>query len=533
MQSLAIVGTGPMATYVLKHTVDCGAEVAITLFERDGKVGTGMPYRPGMNAPYMLCNAFSREIPPPTRSLLSWLEDQPAEVLEKWGLTTDDINARTFYPRVLIGEYLASEQRALIEKAKAAGYTVNLCAQCEVIDIRPADDTFEVEFTTARGSEILRFDFVIIATGHEWPDVPRVDNVGLLSPWPCTNVTNLPAVEIGVLGSSLSAIDVVVALGHAHGSFDEIGGTVRWLPNSADCPITITMVSHQGIMPEGDFYYPFPYEPLHCLTPKAIAAEIDKGENGLLDRTFALLCAELDDADPEYLASLPGTARTVEGFAPAYFHRRRELGGLIAVERDFDRARELMRDKQVVAYRYALLRGHEQFDGILRHLSRDDYARFEQHLLPVFADCYAAVPHLSLARVLALYRAGILHLTATEAGALFDQDVRGRVSVETVDGFLSFDVMVDARGQASATVQELPFAGLTNALQHQSSVTAPFRLDVQGNGSGSIYCLAMPQLLERQPFSQGLVECSKLARQAVEDLAIFVSAAGKQTGIRT
>jgi len=520
VREIGIVGSGPMAIYLLKHLASSDEPLAISIFEASSTAGTGMPYDPVLNADYMLCNAFSREIPAPVSPLVDWLKDRPARELGEWELSAHDLTARAFYPRVLIGEYLHSQFGDLCKNARAAGHRINVLTECRVKDIAiAADAKATIHYKSGQSIKTMAFDEVVIASGHSWPDVPEIDEVKLVSPWPFTNITGLDQDNIGVLGSSLSAIDIVVTIGHARGEFAETGDRISWLKNDADDTLRITMVSHMGIMPEGDFYYPFPYEPLICLTSEAMDEEIDRGPDGLLDRVFALLCDELDAADPDYLAALPETARTVEGFAPAYFSRRRELGGLRSVKRDLAGARETMRRKETIAHRYALLRGHEAFDRILRELTEADYARFLDHLMPVFADCYAAVPHLSLARIIALHDAGVLELVATEDGAEFSQTEDGGIAVETEDGTARFDVMVDARGQAPASLTELPFPGLVEALRAPDEpLLQPFALDFATDKASRIHCLALPQILERYPFSQGLVECSRHARRVAEDI---------------
>ena len=520
MRKIGIVGSGPMAIYLLKYLSSSDEPLAITIFEASSCAGMGMPYDPALNADYMLCNAFSREIPAPVRPLIDWLKDRPARELGEWELSPHDLTARAFYPRVLIGEYLHSQFAELCENARDAGHKIEVLTECRVVDVEAADGArATVRYESGQSIKSLQFDAVVIASGHSWPDVPEIDGAKLVSPWPYTNITGLEQNDIGVLGSSLSAIDIVIALGHARGQFVESGRTISWVPDDMESKMRITMVSRIGIMPQGDFYYPFPYEPLVCLTQEAMDTEIAQGPDGLLDRVFTLLCDELDEADPDYLDRLPETARTVDGFAPAYFSHRREIGGLRAVKRDLTESHETIRRKETVPHRYALLRGHERFDQILRELTETDYQRFLDHLMPVFADCYAAVPHLSLARITALYDAGVLDLVATEEGAEFSQMNDGGVAVDTEDGAASFDVIVDARGQAPASLVDLPFASLVKALRNPAEpVLQPFTLDLARESASRIYCMAMPQLLERYPFSQGLAECSRIARHVSDDI---------------
>jgi len=519
VRRIAIIGSGPMALYALKHLITAEVPIDISIFEASSVAGVGMPYKPELNADYMLCNAFSREIPPATRPLLDWLKDQPDRELSEWELSPHDLTGRAFYPRVLIGEYLGDEFAALCDKARGTGHKVTVRTKCRVTDIFAHEGKPVLQPETSSDSSDAAFDDVIIASGHSWPKNPEIDDVQLTSPWPYTNITGLSAGDVGILGSSLSAIDVVVALGHAHGVFEESNDRVAWFPKDGSEALRVTMVSRLGIMPEGDFYYPYPYEPLVHLTREAVEAEIAKGSDGLLDRVFALLCSELDSSDPDYLGSFPPSARTVEGFSPCYFDRRRELGGLAAVKRDLVSARESLQQKQTIAHRYVLLRGHAVFDLMLRHLSESEYARFLEHLMPVFGDCYAAVPHLSLARVIAMYDAGALALVATGEDSAFANDDDGSIIVETEDGQIRVDHMIDARGQSPANISELAFPSLVGQMTDDPApLASPFEISMSGLNNGRIFCLAIPQLLERHPFSQGLVECHELAGIAVEHL---------------
>lgn len=519
MTKLAIVGSGPMALYSLKHLQESTHSLAIEIFEAADDAGIGMPYRADMNADYMLCNAFSREIPAVTQTLIEWLASQPARELNAWELSWHDLSARAFYPRVLIGEFLQSEFDRVCERLRAAGHSVTVRTRHKVTDIVPKDEGFALHCCVNGETKTFTCDDVILATGHSWSEKPEIDGVELISPWPYTRITELPATSIGVLGSSLSAIDVVIALGFAHGEFDEPDEEhVCWTANGESHDLTINMVSHRGIMPEGDFYYPFPYEPLVCITEEAVLAEVAKGEEGLLERVFALLLQELAHSEPDYLRELGEDAQTIAGFGDAYFARRQRLGGLTAVKRDFSETRTSMREKKTIPHRYALLRGHESFDLALRHLSEEEYASFQKHLMPVFADCYAAVPHLSLARIIALYDAGVLKLHATGPDSTFCRLDDDSIQVSTEEGPLQVDAMIDARGQASRTLSALPFPTLVKHLEDaEAPVEEPFRLEIKGMDAGRIYCLAMPQILERFPFSQGLPNCDELTEVVVTD----------------
>jgi uncharacterized NAD(P)/FAD-binding protein YdhS len=519
VESIAIVGAGAMATYTLKALLLSETPLRITVFEVSNQVGCGMPYRAGTNADYMYCNAFSKEIPSITQPLVAWLHDQDDAFLERWDLERSDIDARMFYPRVMLGDYLQSEFDRLCEIGRSAEHTIDVVAASKVVDVTPAGDQVMLSVLTDNGAEQLPFTHVVLATGHSWPSKPRIGSADLVSPWPYTNVTDLEPGRIGVLGSSLSAIDVIVALGHEHGTFMEDGDRVNWFVKTGRESIAITMVSHRGIMPEPDFYYVYPYEDLRHVNVEAVANELAQGSNGLLERVFALLMAELEEADSEYLDALGEPGQTVDGFADAYFERRERLGGLGALRETLKNSVASIEKKETQPHRYALLRGHESFEPILEHLDDDDWQTFSSKLLPVFGDCYAAIPHVSVRRILALYDAGVLNIIPTGADGSFSNADDGGVIVSTVDGEIRFDALIDARGQAAALVTDLPFPHLTAALSNpDAKLVEPFQLDLGADHQAAVYCLAMPQILDRHPFAQGLPNCAELGRVVARDI---------------
>lgn len=520
MRRIGIIGSGPMAGYSLRHLIASEAPLAVTIYEAEDTAGCGMPYRAGTNADEMYCNAFSKEIPIYTQRLAPWLKDQPKEFLQDWGLTQDDIDSRSFYPRVLLGEYLTAEFEALCEKGRKLGHKIAVLRGHRVTDIIPGETEISCTGEAKDGPFTMSFDAVIIATGHDWPKHPEIDGVPLVSPWPYTNITSLAPRRIGILGSSLSAIDVLVALGIKHGEFLESNGRTEWYAADGAENLHITMISRNGIMPEPDFFYPYPFEPLRHITPEAVELEVEKGPTDLLQRVFDLLIQELRDGDPNYLERLGPNATSIQDFCAAYVGHRKELGGLRALRTSLKIAAQTFEDRETQQYRYILLHGHENFEPLLDHMNDEDRETFRAHLAPVFADCYAAIPHISVQRVLALYDAGVLELVATREDCEFSAVAEG-ITVETIDGPQTFDAVIDARGQPSAPLESLPFPTLASLIEpDQTCLRAPYRLRINQVSPGDIYCLAMPQILSSNPFAQGLANCTALSKRAVDDLLL-------------
>lgn len=528
--SVAIVGGGPMALYALKHLSRSQTPIRIVLFERAAIAGPGMPYNTEQNADFMLSNIFSREIPELSNPLSQWLREQPSETLARWSIDPAEVSSRAFYSRTVLGAYLAAQMNALGERAIAAGHSVEILARHDVIDVVPLCDHVMVHVVTPQGPRQMRCDQVLLATGHVWPEPPKIGEATLLSPWPARVLAQLPAGRLAILGSSLSAVDVAVALAHAHGEFRETSDGLAWRARQGHDGLHITMVSRNGVLPEADFHYPYPYEPLQHLTDEAVKGMIDAGQRGILDATFALLIRELGTCDPEYLHDLAMPEPTLEAFGEAYFARRLRLGAFRALRQNLRESRKTMERRETVEWRYALLRGHAVFETAMPAFTPDDWNRFRRHLLPVFADCYAAVPHLSLDRICALHDAGVIDILPTDDDTGFTGRSGQEITVRGPDGDLHFLHMIDARGQEPALPAELPFPSLVDALATPGQpLMAPFRLKLR-TGPDRVVCLSMPQLLERHPFSQGLPNCDDLAQTGVAEVLGWGAAHDLPTG---
>lgn len=517
---IGIIGSGATSTYLLKWILQTDQACAITVYERHARPGSGMPYSPRSNSPTVLCNAFSKEIPDLTRSFASWLDERSDEELSRWQDPLDLDNANDFFPRVMIGDYLGEEFEKLVAAGRQAGIRIDVKTGHDVTDIDAENVKTKISYQSGENRETRLHDSVVLATGHVFPDSPDLDGVTLLSPWPLTRLPDDAPDRFGILGSSLSAIDIAISVAEARGRFDRQDGKIRWKPEGRGDELQIAMMSHLGLLPEPDFFYPYPYEPMKHLTEAAVSATIEEGPDGLLDRVFSLLVEELAAADPDYFEGADAAAKTVSGFSDHYYRKRLEAGGMTAFAQNLSDARASFKNEKTIAHRYTLLRGHEIIDLALRHLTETDWDRFTTELMPVFADSYAAVPHISSGKLIALSDAGVLRLLKTGYDAHYRSSASGDVTVETDAWTETFPAIYDARGQSPHAVSELGFPTLRAQLaSSRQSVTAPYRLKLASGHEGLIYCLSMPQLLERHPFTQGLISVSEKAKCVAEHIS--------------
>lgn len=498
---IAIVGTGPTALYTLRHLIDSPRPLFVTLFEASDLAGTGLPYHPGHTKAPMLANIASVEIPPLTCTYLEWLQAQPEAILALHGTDRAALDARAFLPRLLLGGWFRDALEAMIAEGRARGHAIALREATPVTDVTPLDEGLRVTFATPSGPESQIFSHAVLAIGHAWPE-DADDARHFVSPWSGLMRAEIPAGPVGILGTSLSAIDATLAVACQHGRFQ---GDTFQLAEGAEA-LRITLMSRQGLLPEADFWCPLPYEPLLRFTEASVAAEIAKGTDGLLDRLFTLFRFELMLADPEWE---PAAELDIDGFAAAYFAPRQAADPFDHAEANLAEVERNAQSRSTVAWRYAILRMHEPMEAALPHLDAPDLARFEA-LKRVFIDNYAAIPPQSIRRLLALHRAGVLEVL--RLGADYDrQDDAGGTHIRTASGTLrDFPVFIDARGQGRLRLKDLPFPGLRAALTPEPSGDVALEADFALKGQPGIYLPAAPFLLGRRPFSQGITVSAEM-----------------------
>ncbi|WP_193336278.1 FAD/NAD(P)-binding protein [Devosia beringensis] len=517
IKRIALVGGGPTAVYTLKNLLQKSDRLHITIFEAGQVAGCGIPYSEEHNTADMMANITSVEIPPVLVSLSDWVRSADGPLLKKFGIDREQVVDRDFYPRVLIGAYYTDQLTRLVQ-ACAPWQTVVIETQTRVLDVKPDGAGFTLFIERRSGRARRRFDAVVMATGHLTEVEKPAPLPGLFrSPYPVHDLALGSDRAALILGSSLSAIDAVVGLASRYGNFVGDENALSFRPLSKQ-KLRLVMASRKGTVPDADFYYPIPEEPLMIFTPARLDMLRHEGQKGLLGRAWKLFKQQMVSADPAFVDSL-GLARfTPEGFARAYFALRKTRQGFDAVAENLDESRRDYRDRRVVMWRYTMMRAHEVFSEIVPFLDRRDLARFRSHVAPVFADAYGCVPHLSILRLLALHRAGCLDIVALGDGGTIRYGA-GEFTLTASGREETFGTLIDARGQKAASISDLGFNQLDQALatadplkrSNGQSEDDQFRLRLDGRSQADIFCLSIPVMMERYPFAQGLVACSEAA----------------------
>lgn len=536
-ETIALIGSGPTAIYTLRGLLASARPLTISIFEKQAVAGKGMPYHPAVNDRAMLANIASIEIPPIGETLVDWLHRQSDAELERLRVERSAIGERAFYPRVVLGEYFKSQFDRLVAEGVARGHAIEVRAGHEVADIALGSD--DIRLTVTRPDEPPQhyaFGHVVMATGHSFADVTEVKPGYFASPWPAYLLKTIPAGPVGILGTSLSAIDAMVTVATRHGSFyhDE-AGLLEYQPASGSQDLRISLMSRKGMLPEADFYFAIPYEPLSICTEAAIEALVESGREDLLDAVFELFARELTVCDPDYASKLGLAHLTVETIGEAYFAERESQEPFVWAARNLAEARQNYESRTTIAWRYAILRMHEVVAEVVPHLNAGDLKRFHRHFKSLFVDNYATVPHASIERILALRRAGALDIVKLGSDYELDTDTcdRGAI-VAWPEGRVHFDAFIDATGQGRLSASDIPFPGLVNqgvvgkakvrtganlivgdevGGQEEAGgvgLDACYRLEFHQPLCNRLYCLALPFLLHQFPFVQGITSSFEL-----------------------
>jgi uncharacterized NAD(P)/FAD-binding protein YdhS len=511
---IAIVGAGPTGIYTLKYLLESEVPLWITLFEREDEAGVGMPYSDEDTGRMMLANIASIEIPPVMVPLVDWIRSRTDEFLSHYGLERERVTDRQFLPRIVLGEYFRDQFLELVRLGRSRGHMVEVRESSEVCDVEALQSG--VRLRVNNDEDPLDFDLCAIVTGHVWPEDHDPHDQYYPSPWSGLISATIPAAAVGIMGTSLSAIDAAMAVVARHGEFAEVeDGSLRYDLDEESKGLSIALMSRSGILPEADFYCPLPYEPMRVATEDALERVVSQGPNGLLDRVFDLVAEEISVSDPVWAARVSLSTLDADSFASAYFADRMMHDAFHWAEYNLAEVERNKRDRHTVPWRYAILRLHEIVQEIVPHLDADDRERFDSGLCKVFVDNYAAIPSESVRRLLALRDAGLIDVIAL--GDDYQMEKQGdRVTIATDQRVLAFEVFIDARGQKPLGTKDLPFPTLRKQVltagDEIPDVGDDYTLQAPEIARGKIALGALPYLIHDQPFVQGITASAEIGK---------------------
>ena len=482
-QSLALVGSGPSAIYLLKHVLD-NAEIlqryvdSISIFEKSGILGVGMPYSPETTDRYNMSNISSEELPELTESFASWLRAQDPGQLRELGVEDSEISDSEVYARLALGEYLKAQYREIVRRLADYGIGIHEHAACGIADVKDLPDEECVILVTARG-EKHRFNQVVLATGHRWSDEDVPEAGYYASPWPISKLIPPEGSHhnfaVGTLGASLSAFDVISSLAHRHGTFvQDAEGRMTYHPDPGTENFRIVMHASQGLLPHLQFDQEEPMRKIyrHVRREELLAL---RDEAGFLriDTFFDKVCRPtLVEA-----FTLDKMPEMVEKLGDSRFGLR-DFVAQMTEEHDYDNAFEGMREEMGEAKKSVL--GHrpihwkEIIDDLMYTLNfhaelmpAEDHLTLHEVVLPFQMNVIAAMPLPSGNTILALYDAGKISLVSGKATVAEKSAELGVTTVtvkeEEKETSADYRMFIDCSGQSPLELDDYPFPSLVEA----------------------------------------------------------------------
>lgn len=481
-QHLAIIGSGASAIYLLKHFLDrisllgrCFGEISI--FEKSGVTGMGMPYNPRTTDRYNMSNISSEELPELPVTFADWLRSQEPSLLEELGVEVKEISESEVYSRLALGRYLHDQYHIIVGRLGEAGIVVHEFAGCEIVDICWTAPEAQVVLRDAAGQS-HPCDRVVIATGHSWCHDDQSAQGYYASPWPISKLLppegDVHDFAIGTLGASLSAFDVVSSLAHRHGEFRREDGVLSFRPFCGTENFKIFMHSSQGLLPHLQFDQDEPFREIYRHVDRDELLALIDGEGFLrLETYFDRICRP---ALSKAFAK-DGMKEMVDLLEDPEFGFARFVAKMTS-EHDYSNAFEGMRYEMIEARKSVLehrpIHWKEVMDDLMYTLNfhaelmpAEDHLTLRSGVMPFLMNVVAAMPLESGEILLALYDAGKLDLVAGKVEIGESQEGENRTTVIVVNEgekeTIRYPMFVDCSGQKSLELEDYPFQSLVRS----------------------------------------------------------------------
>jgi hypothetical protein len=506
-KKIAIIGGGPSGLFMYKRLTEAkGTNFEIDIFERKDYLGAGMPYSAeGANVEH-ITNVSDNEIPIIFNSIEDWVKIAPKDILKKFSINEEKFNEYKVLPRLFFGEYLSAQFNLLKKAAAKKGIKTNVHLNCVVEDIIDVADGNTVAISVQNHDKVY-FDQVIICTGHSWPKKyeGRIPNY-FDSPYPPKKISLKLNHAVGIMGSSLTAIDALRTLARQNGKFeDNEDGTYRYHLESEG--FKIIMHSRSGLLPAIRFHL----EDSHLGKDETLSkAEIHKSitENGgflpldfVFEKNFKKMFIKKDPSFYEQIKEM-----NLEEFVEAMMAYRENIEPFDLFKKEYEEAEKSIEKRKSIYWKEALAVLSFAMNYPAKYLSAEDMERLQKVLMPLISIVIAFVPQSSCRELLALHDADVLSIVAVGDDAEVEPlktggtDYHYNVGGEAIT--VHFDTFIDCVGQPHLFFNDFPFKSLIKngtvspaRLKFQSAKRGKTEIrnnDLVTHGEGNTYFLTVP-----------------------------------------
>lgn len=484
---IAIVGGGPSGLFLFKRLLESGEkDFEVEIFERKNILGAGMPYSAeGANDEH-ITNVSGNETPELVSSVVDWLQTVPVATLERFSI---DINSFTDYkvlPRLLFGQYLTAQFDLLLQQASKLNIETTVHYESDVVDIEYDSENKKVSLFTA--TDKIKFDDVIICTGHSWPTRFEGKYKACFdSPYPPKKLEIKVNHPVAIRGSSLTAIDGIRTLARNNGSFEwNADGTMSYVVNKESENFKIIMHSREGLLPAVRFHL----QDSHLnndslLTTEEINAH-KKSNDGFisLDFIFQKNFKEIFiDKDPEFYSRIKDL--TIEEFVDEMMRLRLRLDPFSLLKGEYAEAEKSIKRQESIYWKEMLAVLSFAMNHPAKYFSAEDMQRLQSVLMPLISIIIAFVPQKSCVELITLYHSGILSIVSVGYDSEVIPQEEGIIytytDVENKEYSDYYQTFVDCVGQPHLSYDDFPFESLK-----KQNIISRARLRFQNNIEGKL-----------------------------------------------
>jgi hypothetical protein len=467
IRKLAIIGGGPSALFMLKALIDGRAHFAIEIFERGSVLGAGMPYSHAGACDEHITNVSPNEIPEMATTVQEWLKNASPRIRSHFNITAESLNEYKVLPRLFFGEYLSGQFSLLLEKAAKNNLEVKVHLDTTIIDIADDPGNNETLVITEEGSRI-KFDHVVICTGHNWPRIHEGIVPGYFeSPYPPSKLNFKVNHPVAIRGASLTAIDAVRTLARHHGKFiKRENGMLEYKPEQEYPLFKIILHSLGGLLPALRFHLEDSHLQKNAvLNPEVVKKNREENDGFLsmdfvFEKNFKDFFLRLDPTTYEWIKDMK-----MEEFVDHILSVRESIDPIDLFKAEYAEAEKSIRRKQSVHWKEMLAVLSFAMNYPAKHFSAEDMLRLQKVLKPLISIVIAFVPQSSARELIALYQAGIVEMVAVGPDASVEPGEKEGAVVHFKNEqdeqlSIAYPIFIDAIGQPQLQYNQFPFRSL-------------------------------------------------------------------------
>ncbi|KNB60655.1 FAD/NAD(P)-binding protein [Chryseobacterium sp. Hurlbut01] len=472
--SLAIIGGGPAALLLLKNIIDQKLPLEkIHIFEKNNRLGCGMPYGSEGSCKEHIANVSSNELPEFDINFEEYTKKHPPQDFPDF-YKDGSFNTFQVLPRLVLGNYLEFSFKYYIKKAKEVGIDIFYKLNCPVEDIK-VDDAKKYNIITANEKTIT--DMIVLCTGHHWSKSFEDSLEGWYdSPYPPSKFSHATNFKVAIRGTSLTAVDAVKTLARVNGKFiTNDKGNLMYKLNENSKNFAIDMFSTGGFLPALRFHSEDDAYSSNWSMSLDEIYEYKKNNSGFIHLDYVFeqnFKRPLQQRDPEFYDKIKNLS--IEEFVSEMMSLRKELDSFTLFRSEYNEAEKSIARRSSISWKETLAAFSYSMNYPAKHFSAEDMLRLKKTLMPLITVIIASLPQSSYHELMALYDAGLINLTQVNK----DSHVEPHLEKGGTYHYLSnegnkieqyYEMFIDAIGQRPLERKDIPFSGLSESEQISSA----------------------------------------------------------------